>query len=356
MSKVRNVNWYRNRVQALRGKEQPAQRSEDWYKSRNTRITASEAASCLTKSKEVCGPYVNEFNLQNYKYKPTEGLSPYENKEEYIIKKCSAFFGENVFRDTSFTLHGKKYEEIANTLYAKLYKENVYEFGLISHGRLKWLGASPDGITESGVMLEIKCPKARKIDETAPTIYYWIQVQIQLEVCDLDECDFFECEIQELENEKEFVEKNLGDKQDKGLLFRIIDNTNTEPKFIYPPVTIITTDDFLIWKQQIISENPDLTLVPTYYFVSKYNNIRIKRSKEWFASVRDDLRSTWVFLTRLQENKDDFLKYKESIHLLKSKKHLEKWEATECIITDDEFESFVYQDQDKAEEMCLIDN
>ena len=56
-------------------------------------------------------------------------------------------------------------------------------------------------------MLEIKCPKSRKIDESQVPIHYWTQTQIQMESIDLDFCDFFECEIEELTSEEEFINK-----------------------------------------------------------------------------------------------------------------------------------------------------
>jgi hypothetical protein len=51
--KDRTSSWYRKRVKMLMKKKQPAQRSPEWFNERNTRITASEAACCLTLSKEI---------------------------------------------------------------------------------------------------------------------------------------------------------------------------------------------------------------------------------------------------------------------------------------------------------------
>jgi hypothetical protein len=90
VSNSNSINRLRKRVKTLMGKPQPEQRTPEWFKQRQTRITASEAASCLDKSESVCNTYVNEFNVKNFKYK-TEPLNPYETKEDYIIKKCSAF-------------------------------------------------------------------------------------------------------------------------------------------------------------------------------------------------------------------------------------------------------------------------
>ena len=48
------------------------------------------------------------------------------------------------------------------------------------------MGASPDGITDDGVMVEIKCPPKRKFTKTVPP-HYKMQVLGQLEVCNLDD-------------------------------------------------------------------------------------------------------------------------------------------------------------------------
>lgn len=38
----------------------------------------------------------------------------------------------------------------------------IYEFGLMKNPHHDFFGASPDGISELGVMLEIKCPYKRR--------------------------------------------------------------------------------------------------------------------------------------------------------------------------------------------------
>jgi putative phage-type endonuclease len=337
---------FRNRVKALQKKPQPEQRTPEWFRERQTRITASEAASCLYKSQQVCEPYVKEFAIQNYKYKENEPLNPYETKEDYIIKKVSSYFGEATFKDTVFTLWGKKYEDVANRLYAKLYNTKVLEFGLLSHNMLKWVAASPDGITEDGVMIEIKCPKARKIDANVPPLYYWVQVQMQLEVCNLDYCDFLECEIVELPCEEDFINKPVLEKQDKGIILKKLGEG--EPQYIYPPVHLTTVDDYISWKKQNMELYPN-ALEPKYYFISKYNVMRIKRSKEWFASVRHDIKKTWDVVRKLQNNYDDFLKYKESIHLIKNREYIARFNDTECIINDHD-STFVF-DRDFVDDL-----
>lgn len=332
------IKKLRNRVKALQKRPQPAQRSDMWYKLRTKAITASEAASCLTKSQKVCEPYVKEFGISNFKYKEDEPLNPYETKEDYIIKKCNSYFGEHVFIDSVHTLWGKKYEEVANRLYCQLNGVKVIEFGLVPHGRIKWLAASPDGITEDGVMLEIKCPKSRKINEGYPPIYYYVQTQIQLEVCNLDVCDFLECEITELQDKDAFEElakQETTKPLSLGVVLKVVtdDENETEPKYLYPPLEVRTPKEHIEWMDSIQSDSSE-SFVPTYYHISKYNIMRIKRSKEWFNNVKDDLKQTHDIIMKLQKNKEDFEKYKETMEMLKNREYWEVYHKTSCEIED----------------------
>jgi putative phage-type endonuclease len=330
----------RKKVKDLQKCPQPPQRTPEWFLARNTRITASEVASCLFKSKKCCEAYVKEFNIPNFKYKESECLNSYESREDYIIKKCAAYFGENVFKDSVYTLWGKKYEEVANRLYCQLKDTTVIEFGLITHPRLKWIAASPDGITPDGVMLEIKCPKSRKLDSSAPPIYYWTQMQWQLETCNLDVCDYLECEIVELSDENEFLEYQTTEKQHKGIVLQDTANEATasvekDPKYIYPPIDIKEPQQYLDWRNEMQTQEPN-RYIPTYYLIKQYNIIAVHRNKEWFEDVKDDIKRTWDLVISLQKDKQDFEKYKDSIHRIKSKSFYDKYDITDCDIHDDD--------------------
>lgn len=151
----RSLKQLQNTVKILLKKPQPVQKSKEWFEARQTRLTASEIASCLYKSEKVCDIYCKTFNI-TMKYNENVCLNPYESKEKYIINKCEAFYGKNVFRDNEYTLWGKKYEDVASRFYCKIKNVELYEFGLINHSRLQWLAASPDSITKDGVMLDRK--------------------------------------------------------------------------------------------------------------------------------------------------------------------------------------------------------
>lgn len=150
------------------------QRSEAWFELRKNRLTASDTAQAL-------------------------GLSKYSKQAQLVQKKAFPDRNQNFDSMAVPALrHGVIYEAMALRCYQQRHDGiSVHEFGLIPHPSLSCYGASPDGISELGIMIEIKCPLKRVIDGTIPEQYY-IQMQGQMAVCGLNECDYIECDIQEI--------------------------------------------------------------------------------------------------------------------------------------------------------------
>ena len=151
-----------------------AQRTPEWYEARHSLITASDAAQAL-------------------------GCAKFGNQRQFFQKKCGLPEEQAPFDAEVPPLKwGVMFEPVAQAIYsAAAGGTRVHEFGLLRHPHLAHVGASPDGITELGVMLEIKCPWRRKIVEGDVPMQYYHQIQAQLAVCGLDECDYFECEFDE---------------------------------------------------------------------------------------------------------------------------------------------------------------
>ena len=150
-------------VKALLEIEFAAQKSQEWLALRGNMLTASDAATAIGKNK-------------------------YETPEGLLLKKCGRgvpFFGN------SATKHGEKYEDEARILYEQRHGEVVHELGLCPHPVEKWLGGSPDGVTESGKLVEIKCPPQRAILPEVPA-HYFPQLQLCMQILDLEEADFIE--------------------------------------------------------------------------------------------------------------------------------------------------------------------
>jgi putative phage-type endonuclease len=155
-------------VEKLISHEYAAQRSEEWLKLRGNMLTASDAATAI-------------------------GVNPYEKPEDLILKKC----GHKKFDGNQATFHGNKFEDEARDIYCEKYNEVSHEIGLYPHPTIKWLGGSPDGITESGKLVEIKCPLRRKITPEVP-VYYMPQLQLLMEILDLEEAVFIQYKPAEL--------------------------------------------------------------------------------------------------------------------------------------------------------------
>jgi putative phage-type endonuclease len=155
------------RVEALLRQEQYQQRTPAWYAVRDTMLTASDVAAALD-------------------IKPFESYKGSARKE-LLKRKLNP-----VRIDNAFTAHGNLYEDIARKIYEDKTGETVLEFGLLVHPVHKWLGASPDGVTMSGKVVEIKCPMTRPIVPGHVPEHYYPQVQIVMEVCGLDETAFIQ--------------------------------------------------------------------------------------------------------------------------------------------------------------------
>lgn len=280
-----------NQFKVLDAMERVEQRSEIWYKLRKGMLTASDWASCLG-----------------------EGCSG--KPEDIILKKCDQ--GEP-FTGNAFTDWGTKYEAVATRIYELRTRVKVYEFGVLQHPKYPFLGASPDGITKSGIMLEIKCPMTRKITGIVPR-YYWIQIQGQLEVCDLNLCDFLECSLAEYPNIETYLEdteenppkrfykvdKKLMTKYKKGDVFNrtkegmekgavltYLDEMG-DKKYFYSECGV-SENELRKWEKSVEKKaDPRWTKMRiAFWRLNHFSCVRVERERDWFAEARPKLEDLW---------------------------------------------------------------
>jgi len=113
------------------------------------------------------------------------GDNHYESVDSFIKKKVlRTKWGGN-----EATAHGTLLEPFVRDLYDKKFGKTTTEIGLVQHPEYPFLGGSADGITDDGILLEIKCPLTRKIESKVPK-YYIPQIQLLLEILDFEDCDF----------------------------------------------------------------------------------------------------------------------------------------------------------------------
>ena len=174
-----NLEKMKKKIEFLESLYQPEQKTEEWYSHRHGLITASSVWKAFGSP-----------SVQN----------------QLIYEKCMPFDPTKYSRvNTESSLHwGQKYEVLSKQLYEEINGTKVQEFGCIRHPNSNYyfIGASPDGINVCplsplyGRLVEIKNVVSREINGI-PKEDYWIQMQIQMEVCNLPECDFEETKFTE---------------------------------------------------------------------------------------------------------------------------------------------------------------
>jgi len=286
---INQVNQMVKQITKLENLKQPVQRTKEWYEFRHNLITASNAFKAFENQSsqnqlifEKCQPAKSSDDSTVTKTKPVNVESP---------------------------LHwGQKFEPISVLYYEDKYSTKVKDFGCIRHEKYSFLGASPDGIISDktlpnyGRMLEIKNPVSREIDGI-PIKDYWIQMQLQMETCDLDECDFLETKFIEYATERDFND----DGEDflisaKGELKGIImyfSNNEGVPHYIYKPLRM-DEKCFEKWFIEIMAEKEkkeqqnSLTWIRNIYWkLEDVSCILVLRNKKWFADNIDTLHNIW---------------------------------------------------------------
>lgn len=314
------INKIRAELIRIINTPQPVQRTKEWYDMRETRLTASDAATALDITEyeiDLADRGIIEIKRNKpdaikkiKEQKVGDNCNPYSSLWELIMKKCNY----TSFSGNKFTRWGNKYETVATHIYEAREGVTVKEFGLLPHKTLDFLAASPDGIEIDGKlpsrlpgrMLEIKCPSTRKITGIPP-LYYWIQMQIQMEVCDLDECDFEECLLMEYDDEDSYkADKGASDgynslNLEKGVVVEVETEGSEDLKYIYPPMGSLDVINTWIteWWLEEVKKEPDAWMYgkkkirKTYWGLKQYSCVLVKRDKVWFARSVDKLRNIW---------------------------------------------------------------
>ena len=269
-----------NQLEKLKSIIQPEQRSDEWYIFRNSTLTASN----------IWKIFVSDYS-----------------QTQLILEKCQPL-DINKFKvtNTNSPLHwGQKYEPVSILYYEYIHNTKVSEFGCIPHQDYTYIAASPDGIICDGSsnlfgrMLEIKNVVSREITGI-PKMEYWIQMQIQMEVCDLNECDFLETKFIEYESEEEYREDN--NTEYKGVILQYIKDES--PYYIYAPFMLnnLDSEEYKKWEYEEKEKNKNLELITTIYWkLIKISCVLVLRNKLWFKSIQPLIQIFWENLLEERE-------------------------------------------------------
>jgi putative phage-type endonuclease len=280
LNRMRELQNNRDIVRKLLDIPKIEQKSETWYNVRKNLITASDFAQALGQGK---------FGTQN----------------DIIKKKVKLDDESNSSFNNPFFQWGNMFEPIANNIYSLLHSNViVHEFGLIPHPKHRFFGASPDGITDYGIMLEIKCPFKRKIESGGEIpLQYYYQIQGQLDVCGLKECDYFECQFALYDSQEEF-RASFDDNCMKGVIIETDNKRYLYSNIYSPTLTNVGLDEINQWIEEININNAVSNI--KYWYLSHFNLQRVKYDKEFVEENMRDLSVVWSKIEEYRNNPSKF--------------------------------------------------
>ena len=339
-SKSNLFSALQEKIEYLQTIPQPIQKTKEWHEFRYNIISASNLSKVFGSESQV---------------------------NSLIYEKCKPLdlsYINNMSCNTESPMHwGVKYEPVTVELYEHMFQTEICEFGCIPHPEYSFIGASPDGINidtdnpRFGRMLEIKNTVSREITGI-PKEEYWIQTQIQMETCDLDECDFVETHFAEYPTDTAFYED--AEHEYKGIILHFIQrpvniftqnahlhNTNTVPVYIYMPIEQsldINQESVDEWiaQQKIDQKDNNLVLFSTiYWYLEEFSCVLIKRNKYWFNAAVPKIEAVWQ--TILKERVDGY-------EHRASKKRIQKINVT----SSDASNSYIIKNMPATNSICLI--
>jgi putative phage-type endonuclease len=287
-----------DKIEHIKQKPQPTQRTDEWYNFRHNLITASNAYKA----------FGSECTINQLIYEKCQPLKTRDDDNT----------NTKIMVNINTPFHwGQKYEPLSVMLYENLHNTKVADFGCIKHDHYHFLGASPDGINVDvnsdrfGRMLEIKNIVNREINGI-PKKEYWVQMQLQMEVCDLDECDFLETKFVEYESANDFfkeLQEELEEYQEisvldkKGVIIYFHNISESRPFYLYKPLDIVKIDDILQWEEDMIemyqSPEHNMTYIKSNYWkLEKLSCVLVLRNKDWFENNISALENVWNIIEK----------------------------------------------------------
>jgi putative phage-type endonuclease len=336
-----DIGLVTEKIARLVAAEQPEQRTQAWYEFRHGLISASSLSKCFATEAQ---------------------------QNSLIYEKCKPVGDHSGtgFTNTSSPMHwGQRFEPVSQMIYQHMYNTKIQEFGCIRHRDHVFIGASPDGVNvdpESeryGRMLEIKNIVNRELTGV-PKPEYWVQMQGQLEVCDLEECDFLETVFKEYDSEEALYKHSRSDCKVSGTktdckvsgtetdckvsgtetecgskgIQRIPDCNDSQiesdipeyrgvilyfvqrvsmgdissltgaidtPHYEYMPLSVpIQKDAVDAWIAETrLRLRREWSLYQTiYWYLDDYSCVTVPRNREWFAAALPKIQETWDIIVK----------------------------------------------------------
>lgn len=289
------------RIKYLKQCPQPDQRTKEWHIFRNEHLTGSNLWKIFSTE-----------STQNQLYYEKISSHQLPGNENAEVKPN--------LNDQMPMNWGHKYEPLSIQLYEYYNDVQVEEFGCIEHSTIPYLAASPDGIVTSkrnnGRMIEIKNPTTREITQT-PKMEYYVQMQLQMEVCQLDGCDFVETKFKEYDSYSEY--RNDKYKVEKGMIIVLIKD-NVELVYEYMPL-FHNSEQFMEeftesvyqkygFEDTKLHHNGYRWFKNIYWKLDTFSCVYVPRNKKWFASALPKIQDFWEKVISERKVPESYLKYK----------------------------------------------
>ena len=289
-NRICEINNYRKVLKELVKQPVIKQRTKEWFDARENRLTASDLHDAISDKKvsDMIAKKKAKITKDNFNYNSVKALK-----------------------------WGTMFEPMASRVYSEVNGNvNIYEFGLICDQQNEHFGASPDGINELGIMIEIKCPYSRKIVDGYIPDKYLMQIQGQLAVCNLNECDYIECmfiTLDESEYMKEF-ENNEDANIKHGIIAEYISSCkgNCEYTYLYSDsgdsgdINNKANDNIKDIRNKIdtFNENPENCNYKleklTYWKLDKINTQRVLFNKSNWEDINTKIHIFWEKVERFK--------------------------------------------------------
>jgi putative phage-type endonuclease len=267
--RISKIKKYKKQLDKLLKLPKIEQKTDEWYKVRQNLVTASDFAQALGEGK-------------------------FGTKKQFYQKKCEPAEADSAGagKTNPFFKWGNMFEQVAIDIYSDMFEIPVHNFGLLQHPNYNFFGASPDGISDIGIMVEIKCPKKRKIEVGEVPLQYYYQIQGQLDVCQLDECDYFECDFGLYDVSNDFFD-NLDEYKYRGII-----SESQEGLFEYSNINS-TKDELYKW----VNNNNDRKY---YWYLNIFNIKRVNRDETFLKEKMQKLEEVWNNVLCYRENREKY--------------------------------------------------
>ena len=262
-----------DKTHALMQRPQTTQRTANWYEEFQTRLTASEIS-------KVFGSPRDRGTLVMMKAGKLE--IPGRSAVQVSIKEKMSPFDWGIC-----------FEPVIKLILESEWDAMIHECGRFVHPTDTRLAASPDGLIlrsrvhpgMGGHLLEIKCPKSRKIGLKIPSDYYY-QMQLQLEVTGVRACEYVEAKF-------DFVDTQYLDTSEKrwtgklAIIGCFCEETNqwNPCKYVYGPLGDLAWTPDLGLNEQTLQLNT--------WVCSGFHHERVLRDEGWFNALWPKLENFW---------------------------------------------------------------